>query len=185
MHETFLLAALEQAQMGKGFCAPNPSVGAVAVDKCGNIIAKAYHKGAGHAHAEQLVIDDIEKHHTDITLYVTLEPCNHWGKTPPCVDAISKSCISRVIYAYADPNPVIRANNTPKILHDRHIEVIHHPLSAINAFYESYHYWTKTNLPLVTIKMAQSLDGKIASVHGQPIKISNDACDLLTHQYRN
>nr|WP_238144633.1 hypothetical protein [Legionella pneumophila] len=81
MHEQFLLAALEQAKLGRGFCAPNPSVGAVAVQN-GNIIAQAWHRGAGTPHAEQLLLSQIPPQTPGVKLYVTLEPCNHWGKTP-------------------------------------------------------------------------------------------------------
>jgi diaminohydroxyphosphoribosylaminopyrimidine deaminase/5-amino-6-(5-phosphoribosylamino)uracil reductase len=96
MHETFMLMALSQAEEGRGHCAPNPSVGAIAVQN-GVVIAKAYHKGAGTPHAEPLVLSCFPKHTPSVTLYVTLEPCNHFGRTPPCVDAIIEHGVTTVV----------------------------------------------------------------------------------------
>ena len=183
MHKQFLLAALQQAYLGRGRCSPNPSVGAVAVHM-GSIIAQAFHHGAGTLHAEQLVLKQLPKKKPDITLYVTLEPCNHWGRTPPCVEGIIKQGIKRVIFAYADPNPVIIANNTPQLLRDQGIEVLHYPLPEITAFYQSYYHWTVTKMPWVTAKIAQSMDGKIAGASGAPVAISNALCHAFTHQNR-
>lgn len=183
IHEPFLRAALSQAWLGRGFCAPNPSVGAVAVQN-GKIIAQAWHRGAGTAHAEQLLLQQLPPNSTDITLYVTLEPCNHWGRTPPCVDAIISYGIKKVIYAYSDPNPVIAANNTPKLLQEKGIAVEHVPLSEIDSFYNSYAYWISHHLPFVTVKIAQTLDGKIAGPKGERLLLSNEACAQFTHMKR-
>ena len=183
MHEQFLLAALDQAWLGRGSCAPNPSVGAVAVHN-GQIIAQTWHRGAGTPHAEQLLLDELPKNLSDITLYVTLEPCNHWGKTPPCVDAIIHYGISQVVFGYQDPNPTVLANNTTKLLTDKGIKVIHCPLPAIDAFYQSYQHWTLMHKPWVTAKIAQSIDGKIAGVEGLPVQLSNVECANFTHQQR-
>ena len=183
MHEKFLLAALEEAKLGEGFCAPNPSVGAVAV-KNGDIIARAWHRGAGSPHAERLLIDQLPLHETDVTLYVTLEPCNHYGRTPPCVDAIIKYGFSQVVFAYLDPNPVIAANRTPESLRESGIPVIQHRLSEIDAFYQPYQYWTQTKTPWVTAKMAQTMDGKIGASEGARVMLSNNDCQLFTHQMR-
>ena len=103
MHEQFLLAALEQAKLGQGQCAPNPSVGAVAVQN-GKIIAQAFHKGAGTPHAEQLLLAQLPPKMLGVNVYITLEPCNHWGKTPPCVQVLSDYGVERVYFAYFDPS---------------------------------------------------------------------------------
>jgi diaminohydroxyphosphoribosylaminopyrimidine deaminase/5-amino-6-(5-phosphoribosylamino)uracil reductase len=184
MHKQYLLAALEQALEGRGLCAPNPSVGAIAVHN-GAIIARSSHRGAGTPHAEQLLLDKLPKNITDLTLYVTLEPCNHWGKTPPCVDEIIKYGVKRVVFAYRDPNPIIVANDSQHRLRSHGIEVIHCPLPEIDAFYASYRQWTLTQRPWVTVKMAQSLDGKIAGPGGQPLALSNATCAEFTHQQRS
>lgn len=183
MHEPFLLAALEQARFGQGHCAPNPCVGAVAVQH-GKIIAQAWHRGAGTAHAEQLVLAQIAPNTPGVSLYITLEPCNHWGRTPPCVGAISQHGIEKVIFAYLDPNPIVAQNDSSTQLRDHGIEVIHYPLAEIDSFYTSYAHWALTKRPRVTVKMAQTLDGKIAGPNGQRVSISNARCEQWTHQMR-
>jgi diaminohydroxyphosphoribosylaminopyrimidine deaminase/5-amino-6-(5-phosphoribosylamino)uracil reductase len=183
MHEQFLLAALKQAQLGRGICAPNPSVGAVAVYN-GKIIAQSHHQGAGTPHAEQIILKQLPPNLSGITLYVTLEPCNHWGKTPPCTEGIINYGIERVVFAYRDPNPIVRANDTSSILKHHGIEVIYHPMVDINDFYQSYDYWMRTKKPWVTVKIAQSIDGKIAQHGGQRAFLSNAACAEFTHQKR-
>ncbi|HVT62394.1 MAG TPA: bifunctional diaminohydroxyphosphoribosylaminopyrimidine deaminase/5-amino-6-(5-phosphoribosylamino)uracil reductase RibD [Legionellaceae bacterium] len=183
MHKEYLLSALAQAQLGRGLCAPNPSVGAVAVQH-GQIIAKAWHEGAGSPHAEQVLLSRIPPSNQETTLYVTLEPCNHWGRTPPCVEAIIAHGIKCVVFAYKDPNPIVAKNHTPTILRQHGIEVIHYPLPEIDRFYQSYHYWMQTHKPWVTVKMAQSLDGYIAGACGKRVQISNAACGVFTHEQR-
>ncbi len=183
MHKQYLLAALEQALLGRGLCAPNPSVGAVAVENH-SIIAKAWHRGAGTPHAEQLLLPTLPANATDVTLYVTLEPCNHHGRTPPCVDAIIRQGVKRVIYAHRDPNPVVLSGNTPERLRQHGIEVLQVNVPEIEAFYQSYDYWTATGNPWVTAKIAQTFDGKIAGVRQERLALSNDACAEFTHQQR-
>ncbi|KTD20506.1 bifunctional diaminohydroxyphosphoribosylaminopyrimidine deaminase/5-amino-6-(5-phosphoribosylamino)uracil reductase RibD [Legionella israelensis] len=184
MHKQFLLAALEQAKLGRGLCAPNPSVGAVAVQN-GTIIAQAWHRGAGHPHAEQVLMEQFPAGTPDISMYVTLEPCNHWGKTPPCTDAIIRHGIKEVIYGCHDPNPLVARNNTPKTLNDNGVNCTFFSLPEINRFYQSYKYWIKTGKPWVTVKMAQSLDGKIAGIRGERVMLSNSLCHKFTHELRS
>lgn len=183
MHKKFLISALEQAQLGRGYCAPNPSVGAVAV-RDGNIIAQAWHRGAGTAHAEQLLLAQLPKDCSEISLYVTLEPCNHWGRTPPCSDAIIERCVQRVVYAYADPNPLVARRDTTALLKAHQIDVVHYPLPEIDQFYASYRRWVDSTQPTVTAKIAQTLDGKIAACGGQQVMISNQYCHDFTHKMR-
>lgn len=183
MHKQFLLAALDQARLGRGFCAPNPSVGAVAVLN-DTIIAQAWHHGAGTLHAEALLLEQLPADCSNITLYVTLEPCNHWGRTAPCVDAIIQRKIKHVVYGFIDPNPMVCANNTPALLSQHQIIAQHYPLPEIDAFYESYCYWTVTQKPWVTVKIAQSFDGKIAGSLGKRVTLSNDLCSEFTHLNR-
>lgn len=178
-----MLAALQQAWLGRGLCAPNPAVGAVLVQK-NQIIRRDWHKGAGTAHAEQLVLQNLPAERDDMILYVTLEPCNHWGKTPPCVLAIIESGIKRVVFGFRDPNPVVAANDTPRLLAAQGIDVIHFPLPEIERFYQSYQYWTRSKMPWITAKIAQSLDGKIAAPGGKPVTLSNDLCAEFTHTQR-
>lgn len=183
MHEQFLLAALEQAKLGRGACAPNPSVGAVAVHE-GAIIAQAFHKGAGTPHAEQLVLADLPLDCSGVSLYVTLEPCNHWGRTPPCVDAIIQHGIKQVFFAYSDPNPLVAKNNSSELLRAQGIAVQHLPLKIIDSFYDSYTHWVVTGTPRVTVKMAQTLDGKIGALEAERLILSNQLCAQFTHEQR-
>lgn len=183
MHKQFLLAALDQARLGRGSCAPNPSVGAVAVLN-GIIIAQAWHHGAGTLHAEALLLEQLPSDCSNITLYVTLEPCNHWGRTAPCVDAIIQRRVKHVVYGLIDPNPVVCANNTPALLAQHQVIAQHYPLPEIDAFYESYCHWIKTHKPWVTVKIAQSLDGKIAGHFGKRVNLSNEFCSKFTHLNR-
>ncbi len=148
------------------------------------IIAQAFHQGAGTTHAEVLLFEKIPANVTDITLYVTLEPCNHWGKTPPCVDAIIRQGITTVVYGHQDPNPQVKENNTPQLLRAAGITVIYHPLSQIQDFYRSYDHWVLTHKPWVQAKIAQSLDGKIAGEGGKRMAISNELCATFTHEQR-
>lgn len=185
MHKKFMLAALEQAWLGRGLCAPNPSVGAVLVHHQ-QIVAQAFHAGVGKPHAEQAMLEGFEsKNFDNLTLYVTLEPCNHWGRTPPCVDIILKHpTIKTVIFGYRDPNPIVAKHNTPRILQEKNIHVQHYPLEEIDAFYQSYARWMCTKQPWVTIKLAQTLDGKIAGEQGNPVHLSNIECSEFTHSHR-
>lgn len=183
MHKEFMAVALQQAWLGRGLCAPNPSVGAVLVHNQ-HIIAMDWHRGAGTAHAEQLVLRQLNEKLDNLTLYVTLEPCNHWGKTSPCVTAIIAAGVKQVVYAFKDPNPIVMANNTPHILQDNGIAVVHFPLPEIDLFYQSYKYWTQHKKPWVTAKIAQSLDGKIALKNFHPMQITNQLCHQFTHQQR-
>lgn len=177
-----MIAALEAARLGRGFCSPNPAVGAVLVHE-NAIIAKSWHEGAGKPHAEQRLLAEVQGNAKGMTLYVTLEPCNHWGKTPPCVSSIIDSGISRVIYGFSDPNPLVSQNNTPRILEEAGIEVIHYPLPEIDDFYGSYDHWTRTKKPWLTAKIAQSLDGKIGVLEERTL-LTNTLCQQFTHRRR-
>jgi diaminohydroxyphosphoribosylaminopyrimidine deaminase/5-amino-6-(5-phosphoribosylamino)uracil reductase len=183
MHEQFMLAALAQAWLGRGVCAPNPAVGAVAVLN-GEIIAQAFHSGAGSPHAEQKLLNVLPDDCSNLSIYVTLEPCNHWGRTPPCVDALIAKRVKSVVYGYRDPNPLVASNDTSAQLRAAGIDVHYFPMLAVDSFYQSYTYWTRTGMPWVTVKMAQTLDGKIAGPSGKPEMLSNQACFEFTHEQR-
>lgn len=179
----FLKKALSLAELGKGQCAPNPAVGAVIV-KDSVILATGFHQGAGHPHAETEALNQLPRDLSQgADLYVTLEPCCHYGKTPPCTDAIIQSGISHVFYGLKDPDRRV-AGQGASILSTAGIPCIYSPLPEITTFYQSYTYWQTYKKPYVTAKLALSLDGKIAGPHGKPIKISNVAVDAFTHQRR-
>ncbi len=183
MHEAYLKYALKLAQIRRGFCAPNPSVGAVVV-KDNQIIAEGYHWGSGHAHAEVEALNKVNGELIDATLYVTLEPCCHTNKkTPPCTELIIARGIKKVIYGARDPNPQVSGLGE-KRLQAMGVECVHVELLEINEFYRSYQYWWQTGKPFVTAKLAMSLDGKIAGANGQRINITGKEAQLFTHQQR-
>jgi diaminohydroxyphosphoribosylaminopyrimidine deaminase/5-amino-6-(5-phosphoribosylamino)uracil reductase len=181
-HEFFLREALTEAKKRRGFCAPHPAVGAVVVHQ-GQIISQAHHEGPGHAHAEAKVLQSIPPDLDNLYLYVTLEPCNHWGKTPPCVKAILDYGVKVVVYAYHDPHIHVPENVTRQILEKHGVEVIYYPIPEIDAFYSSYHYWVEHQMPVVTAKWAQSFNSKVGNAH-QKTKLTNSAADNFTHHQR-
>ena len=106
MHEQYMMRAIELARKGAGWTAPNPMVGAVIV-KDGRIIGEGYHERYGELHAERNAIRNLREAAEGATLYVTLEPCCHYGKTPPCTEAILEQKIKRVFVGSGDPNPLV------------------------------------------------------------------------------
>ena len=181
MHETYLKQALALAKPFKGYCAPNPAVGAVLVEQ-GNIIAEGAHTGPGNPHAEVEAIKRASKITPSTILYVTLEPCSHQGRTPPCVDAIINAGIKTVYFSFKDPNPIIAGQS---VLNEKGIHCEQVEVNDINDFYQSYAYWTKNQKPFVTAKLAMSMDGKIAGQHGKPVLITGSKTNQFTHELRN
>lgn len=183
MHQQYLLNALEQAKIRQGFTAPNPAVGAVIVLN-NQVIAQGYHQGAGHPHAEVVTLAQISPEQAQqATLYVTLEPCCHWGKTPPCVEKIIESGIKRVVFATIDPNPLIQGKGQAA-LQQAGVECLHLPCDEISEFYQDYRYWVQHEMPWVISKIAMSLDGKIAGSKGMTTQITGQELAQFTHEQR-
>lgn len=183
MDNFYLLRALELAQIRRGFCAPNPSVGAVVV-KNQEIISEGFHFACGKPHAEVEALKNLSTEVTaGATLYVTLEPCCHWGKTPPCTDIIIDKKIAKVVFGHRDPNPEV-AKLSEKILTKANIASEYLPLPEIAKFYQSYDHRLLTGKPWVTAKLAISLDGKIALKDGKPATITGAEAKLFTHEQR-
>jgi diaminohydroxyphosphoribosylaminopyrimidine deaminase/5-amino-6-(5-phosphoribosylamino)uracil reductase len=164
--EFFMRKALQLAEKGRGFVSPNPVVGAVIVKK-GKIIGKGFHKQFGKAHAEVNAINDAKEKIKGATLYVTLEPCTFYGKTPACVDKLINSGLKRVVIATKDPNPRVFGKGIA-ILKKAGIEtkvgVLEKEARKQN---ESYFKFVTKKLPYVILKIAASLDGKIALLNGE------------------
>ncbi len=158
----FLKETLRLARKGMGRTNPNPMVGCVIV-KGERIISKGYHKKAGQIHAEIDALNNSKLDTKNATLYVNLEPCSHFGKTPPCVDAIIKAGIARVVCPFNDSNPRVQGNGI-KILRDAGIQVVTGLLQEesmeLNEAYFSFHLKKR---PFIILKFAASLDGKIAT----------------------
>lgn len=183
IHENFMLTALELAEKGRGFVEPNPMVGAVVV-KDGKIIGKGYHQVYGSNHAEINAINDAGANCKGSDLYVTLEPCSHFGKTPPCAEAVKRAEFKRVIIAVSDPNPISQKSGV-EILKEAGIEVVEGILEdkarCLNA---PFFKWITTKLPFVTAKWAMTFDGKIATRTGDSKWISNEESRLYVHKIR-
>jgi diaminohydroxyphosphoribosylaminopyrimidine deaminase/5-amino-6-(5-phosphoribosylamino)uracil reductase len=181
--EYYMNLALKLAAKGKGKVSPNPMVGAVIVKK-GEIIGKGYHQCYGESHAE---VNAIKNATTDIagsTLYVTLEPCCHEGKTPPCVEIIAKKKIARIVIGAIDSNPQVSCQGINYLL-SRDIEVktgiLENECRNLN---EVFFHFMETGLPFITIKYAQTLDGRIATTKGQSQWISSGASMKYVHKLR-
>lgn len=182
MTENYLYQALELARSRRGFCAPNPSVGAVVV-KGNQVIATGCHWKAGLAHAEQNALSELGQQAHGASLYVTLEPCCHWGKTPPCTDSIIENGIKDVFIGMIDPNPRV-FTKAFKLLGKAGIRCQLVELPEIKAFYRSYIHYIKNKRPWVTAKLALSLDLKIAAEQGQPVQITGKELNAYTHMRR-
>lgn len=179
---TQMRQALSLAQSQQGNCAPNPAVGAV-ITRNNQVVAMGTHKGSGHPHAEIEALKLLNNKADGATLYVTLEPCCHFGKTPPCTEQIIKSGIRKVYFGLVDPNPVVAGKGIAALEKAGiYCELI--DLAEIHHFYKSYTYWTKHQRPYVTAKIALSLDGKIAGPDGAPIMMTGPSLQRLTHENR-
>ncbi len=174
---------LDLALLGKGLCAPNPAVGAVVV-KEGEVIATGYHQGPGKPHAEADALNKLSLTKAKgATLYITLEPCCHHGRTPPCTELIIKYQLAEVFYAYQDPNPAV-AGQGAKQLRAVGISCKHQPSKAIDLLYQSYTHWWQTGKPFVTAKLAVSADNYIAGANGEPVAITGPEANYFTHLRR-
>ncbi|MCX8034603.1 MAG: bifunctional diaminohydroxyphosphoribosylaminopyrimidine deaminase/5-amino-6-(5-phosphoribosylamino)uracil reductase RibD [Thermodesulfovibrio sp.] len=172
-HEYYMNLAYRLALKGMGLVSPNPCVGAVVVDKRGNIISKGYHKYFGGPHAEvEALLGLNKKDIKDSTLYVTLEPCNHYGKTPPCTELIIKKGIKKVVVGIEDKNPLVEGKGI-KRLKEAGIEVIVGVIrEKLSILYKPFFKYINTGLPFVTLKVAQSLDGKNSVREGNRYLVS-------------
>lgn len=178
----YLLEALQLAEERRGYCAPNPSVGAIIVQN-GQIIARGNHVACGMDHAEVNALKNATKSVLGATMYVTLEPCSHHGRTPPCTDAIISAGISRVFYGYRDPNPVVDGTGADK-LNAANIPCEPIQLPQIDDFYKSYTKWVRTKQPTITAKLAISLDNIIAGPNGERIAITGPDAKQQTYLHR-
>ena len=180
----YMQLALQLAQKGCGFVSPNPMVGAVIV-KDGRIIGSGYHERYGEPHAERNALASCTESPKGATLYVTLEPCCHHGKQPPCVDAIINAQIRRVVVGSGDPNPLV-AGKGNDILRANGIEVTEHVLEeeCQKLNYVFFHF-IQTKRPYVVMKYAMTLDGKIATYTGASKWITGVKARAYVQQQRH
>ena len=182
--EMFMREALRIARNAEGRTSPNPLVGAVIV-RDGSIVAEGWHRKAGTPHAEVHALrmaGDLAK---GATLYVTLEPCAHVGRTGPCAVAVRDAGIRRVVVAMSDPNPLV-AGKGIQILRDAGVEVTVGVCEAeARQLNEVFLHWITTGQPFVVLKTAMTLDGKIATAAGASKWITGEAARLRVHELRD
>jgi len=178
-----MIRALKEARKGLGKVNPNPMVGAVVVKK-GNLISTGYHKKAGGAHAETIALRKADKDAKGADLYITLEPCHHLGKTPPCTQQILNSGIKRVFVAIKDPNPLVHGKGIAFLKQhgvEVHLGILKNEARKIN---EVFFTFIKTGKPFIISKTAISLDGKIATKSGDSKWITNQKTREFVHLLR-
>lgn len=183
----FMRIALELAQRGCGWVAPNPMVGAVIV-KEGHIIGQGWHRKFGGLHAEREALASCTESPQGATMYVTLEPCCHQGKQPPCVDAILQAGIAHVVVGSVDPNPIVKGKGI-RILREQGVRVTEHVLEKeCDSLNEVFFHYIRTGLPFVVMKYAMTMDGKIAAYTGISKWITGEEArkhvQLQRHRYR-
>jgi len=181
--EAYLERALGLAERGRGLTSPNPLVGAVVVAG-GRILGEGFHEGPGLPHGEIVALEEAGDGARGATLYTTLEPCDHFGRTPPCTQSIVRAGVARVVSAMGDPNPVVDGRGFAA-LEAAAIEVRTGVLAQEAARQnEAYLKHVRTGLPFVTWKMAASLDGKVASRDGTSRWITGEAARADVHRLR-
>ncbi len=187
MERKYMERAIELAKRARGFTSPNPMVGAVIV-KDGKVIGEGYHERCGELHAERNALASLTESAEGATIYVTLEPCCHYGKTPPCTEAIIEHKLAKVVIGSRDPNPLVSGKGAA-ILRKAGIEVVEdfmrEECDAINPIF--FHYIT-TKRPYVAMKYAMTMDGKIATRTGASKWITGEAArnhvQTLRHAYK-
>lgn len=180
----YMQLALELAKKGCGLVNPNPMVGAVIV-KNDEIIGQGYHHKYGELHAERDALAGCTKSPKGATIYVTLEPCCHYGRTPPCTDAIIESGVSKVVVGIRDPNPLV-AGKGIETLQQQGIEVIKGVLQEeCGELNEVFFHYVKTKTPYVVMKYAMTMDGKTATYSGKSKWITGETARRKVHQDRH
>lgn len=185
LDEKYMAMALRLASRAMGRTSPNPMVGAVVV-KEGKVISRGYHKKAGTPHAEAIALKKAGALTRGATLYVTLEPCFHTGKrTPPCTPLVIQSGVKRIVIAMIDPNPMVSGRGV-EALKASGMEVTTGVLEEeARRLNEAYIKYIRTGMPFVTLKIAQTLDGKIATAKGESKWITGDEARREAHKLRD
>jgi len=184
MHRCLTLAA-----RGAGHVSPNPMVGAVLVGPDGAKLGEGYHARYGEAHAERVAIDAVRTSHgpealREATLYVSLEPCSHHGKQPPCSDLIVETGIPRVVVGMVDPYPVVAGRGIRRLKRHGVDVTVGVMESACRRLNEAFVHHVETGQPLVTLKTAQTLDGRVATRTGDSRWVTGTEARTLVHQWR-
>ena len=180
----FMRRALELAQMAEGDTSPNPMVGAVIVDGDGNIVGEGYHHKAGQPHAEINALAVAGDKAKGAAVYVTLEPCSHYGRTGPCCEALIKAGVKRVVSAVTDPNPLVAGRGLNR-LREAGIEVTEHVCEdEAKKLNEKFFFWITNKRPFVSLKYAMTLDGRLAAAGGDSKWITGTEARTYAHYLR-
>jgi diaminohydroxyphosphoribosylaminopyrimidine deaminase/5-amino-6-(5-phosphoribosylamino)uracil reductase len=185
-HEIFMKRALELAQFGLGDVSPNPLVGCVVVHQ-NNIIGEGYHQKYGQSHAEVNAIHSVENKNllSNSEVYVTLEPCNHYGKTPPCTELLIKSGVRKVIVCNLDPNPLVAGKGVERLKSvgiEVELGVLAQEGNFVNRRFFTFH---QKHRPFIILKWAQTNDSFIAKPNYNSKWISNEYARKLVHKWRS
>ncbi len=176
--------ALRLAEKGRGRTSPNPMVGAVLV-KDGRVVGEGYHRRAGEAHAEIVALQRAAEEARGATLYLNLEPCSHFGKTPPCAPALIEAGIKRVVVGMEDPNPMVKGRGL-EMLRTAGLEVVVGALEEdCKRLNEAFFKYIQNREPFVILKVAATLDGKIATPDGESKWITGEKSRRFVHHLRN
>jgi len=181
--EDYMKLTLRLARRGLGKTSPNPMVGAVIV-KDDHIIAQGYHHYFGGKHAEVDAIENSSEDITGATMYVNLEPCFHYGKTPPCVDAVIDNKIGKVVIGTQDPDPHVSGSSIEKLKQEGIKTIVGVLEAECHSLNEAYIKHRSTGLPFITVKFAQTLDGRIAAADGSSRWIASPDSLKLAHRLR-
>ena len=182
--EHWMRRALHLAEKGKGRTSPNPMVGAVLI-KNGKVVGEGYHARAGEAHAEILALRQAGEAARGSTLYLNLEPCAHYGRTPPCAPEVIRARVKRAVIGMEDPNPLVRGRGLKRLRRaglDVEIGILEKECQKLNEFYCKY---ILTKEPFVILKVAATLDGKIATREGESKWISGETSRRFVHRMRD
>lgn len=188
-HDRWMKMCLDLAERGAGRVSPNPMVGAVLVGTDGTMLGQGWHRDYGGPHAERFAVQDAERRYGDgalsnATLYVNLEPCCHHGKTPPCVDYIVEHGIPRVVVGTVDPFSAVSGGGIQR-LREHSVDVRVGIMEAeCRRFNEAFIRHVQTGRPLVALKMAQTLDARVAGASGESRWISGEASRRIVHHWR-
>lgn len=186
-YKVWMQRALSLASRGLGYVSPNPMVGCVIVSRKGEILGEGYHERFGKAHAEVNAVNSVKNPEMlkDATVFVTLEPCSHTGKTPPCAYMLAELPVKRVVIAMKDPNPSVNGNGI-KILKAAGIDVVTGVLKKeAEQLNEKWLHALELGRPFVTLKIAQTADGYIAAPNGDSKWISCNESRKLVHRWRS
>jgi diaminohydroxyphosphoribosylaminopyrimidine deaminase/5-amino-6-(5-phosphoribosylamino)uracil reductase len=182
--EYWMKRVLRLAEKGRGRTSPNPMVGAVLI-KDGRTVGEGYHARAGEAHAEIIALKKAGAEARGATLYTNLEPCSHYGKTPPCAPALIEAGVKRVVVGMEDPNPLVKGKGLKMLKNaglNVNVGILEEDCQRLN---EAFCKYIQTGEPFVILKVAATLDGKIATQYGESKWITGEKSRRLVHRLRN